>query len=367
LKQLYSNSKEACSSQSYDSKINPKGVFANNELDLSEIEIYGFDYDYTLAYYNSNIFGLLFNLARDILIDKYKYPKELECLGYTDSFPIRGLHFDKRNGWFMKIDSYHNIQLGTVYYGMNQVSDEDVKKFYNGTHVRIDDIGYTQTSSTMHHFIDLFCLPEMHLIASIIDYFIKHSVQFSPDYIFNDVSEAISSIHRNQYLHQAISKSIREYILPGDQDDSFEACEKLREFLLRLKKAGKNTFLITNSKYWFVNIGMNILCGQNWQQLFDVIVCQARKPLFFTSNAKPFREYIHGKDLIDIKTWKTINKFEPNRIYIEGNLFQLLEFTHWSNKKILYFGDNLYSDLVQPFLKYGWRNLKNLFKTLISH
>ena len=28
---------------------NPKGVFAIDEIDLSEIDVYGFDYDYTLA------------------------------------------------------------------------------------------------------------------------------------------------------------------------------------------------------------------------------------------------------------------------------------------------------------------------------
>lgn len=27
----------------------------------------------------------------------------------------RGLHLDIKRGWLMKVDSYHNIQLGTVY------------------------------------------------------------------------------------------------------------------------------------------------------------------------------------------------------------------------------------------------------------
>lgn len=27
----------------------------------------------------------------------------------------RGLHLDIKRGWLMKVDSFHNIQLGTVY------------------------------------------------------------------------------------------------------------------------------------------------------------------------------------------------------------------------------------------------------------
>ncbi len=101
---------------------------------------------------------------------------------------------------------------------------------------------------------------------------------------------------------------------------------------------------------------MSVLFGKSWQHLFDVIVCQARKPSFFTSTKKPFREYVPDDNNVNtIASWQPISKFEQNKIYTEGNLYQLLEFTGWSNKKILYFGDNLYSDLVQPFLQYGWR------------
>lgn len=33
------------------SLIDPEGVFANNELDLSEVDVYGFDYDCKLSYF----------------------------------------------------------------------------------------------------------------------------------------------------------------------------------------------------------------------------------------------------------------------------------------------------------------------------
>lgn len=52
--------------------MNPKGVFACNELDLEEVQVYGFDYDYTLACYKRSMDYLLYNLGRDMLIQKYK-------------------------------------------------------------------------------------------------------------------------------------------------------------------------------------------------------------------------------------------------------------------------------------------------------
>lgn len=51
--------------------VNPRGVFACNELDLSEVKVYGFDYDYTLAHYKPTLEHLLYNLGREVLLEKY--------------------------------------------------------------------------------------------------------------------------------------------------------------------------------------------------------------------------------------------------------------------------------------------------------
>lgn len=52
--------------------VNKTSVFACNELDLEEIQVYGFDYDYTLACYKKSLHYLLYDLARDMLVEKYK-------------------------------------------------------------------------------------------------------------------------------------------------------------------------------------------------------------------------------------------------------------------------------------------------------
>lgn len=50
----------------------PFAVYANNELDLSEINVFGFDYDYTLACYRENLPFLIYDLGRTALIKNHK-------------------------------------------------------------------------------------------------------------------------------------------------------------------------------------------------------------------------------------------------------------------------------------------------------
>lgn len=121
LIEAYANSKIICESYEAKELVDPKGVFTNNEIDLKEIQVYGFDYDYTLAYYNVSLYKLLFDLARDSLVEHFKYPLGLKDLEYIHTFPIRGLHLDKRKGWLMKIDSYHNIQMGKKVNGIHLI------------------------------------------------------------------------------------------------------------------------------------------------------------------------------------------------------------------------------------------------------
>ncbi len=183
--------------------------------------MYGFDYDYTLAYYNDSLYNLIFDLARDALILNHKYPEGLRQCKYLPQFPIRGLHMDKRRGWLMKVDSYHNIQLGTVFNGMYAVSNDEVIRSYGGSlRLNIEDIGYSQTSSTFHHFVDLFCLPEICLFACVIQFFLDKKISFTPDYIFADIKQAVDSIHRSHLLHKSIVQNIDDYLLPIEQKDS---------------------------------------------------------------------------------------------------------------------------------------------------
>jgi len=64
------------------------------------------------------------------------------------------------------------------------------------------------------------------------------------------------------------------------------------KLLKMLKQRGKKLFVLTNSPFPFVDGGMCYLFqdfkGENWKDLFDVVVALAAKPNFYTSQ-RPFR------------------------------------------------------------------------------
>ncbi|CAF1475807.1 unnamed protein product [Adineta ricciae] len=363
LKQLYEVLKHESQSSTYpySEKINPNGIFANNELDLQKIKVYGFDFDYTLARYKPTLHSLIYDNAKTFLVKNLRYPDALMNFSYRPGMGARGLHLDIKRGWLMKVDSYHNIQLGTVYHGMRAVSDEEVLAAHHGTKLTIDVVGYLGRTSNMFQFVDIFSIPEITLLRDVTQYFIDNSIPFATEYVHYDVQEAVSAFHKSGAMHRIVGNNVETY---------FEENARLKTFLQRLRDANKQIFIITNSAYWYVNHGMSYLLGENWQDFFDIIICQARKPSFFAEQKRPFREIDVHKNS---KSWARVQKLEHGKVYVEvcwkiafqwnlpcrfcskGNLTNLISMTNWQGNDVLYIGDHIYGDLADLFLKYGWR------------
>lgn len=49
--------------------IDKRAVFANNETNLADIEVYGFDYDYTLAGYSDSLRDVIFEMGKHALVN----------------------------------------------------------------------------------------------------------------------------------------------------------------------------------------------------------------------------------------------------------------------------------------------------------
>ncbi|KAK5902011.1 hypothetical protein CesoFtcFv8_007313 [Champsocephalus esox] len=326
--------------------VNPDTIFANNEMSLRDTEVYGFDYDYTLAFYSRNLHTLIFNIARDILITNHRYPEGLRDYEYIPNFAVRGLHYDVQKGLLMKIDAFHYIQLGTVYRGLDPVPDEEVIAMYEGCHVPLENMsdfyGKSSHGQTMKQFMDIFSLPEMTLLSCVNDFFMRHNIDYEPVHLYKDVKEAIRDVHVKGIMYRAVEADIGKYICYGEQ--SHAVVKKLAEH-------GKKMFLITNSPFDFVDRGMNFIVGKDWRDLFDIVIVQADKPGFFNDRRKPFRRVTDKGALL----WDRIHKLEKGKIYKQGNLYEFLRLTGWGGSKVLYFGDHIYSDLADLTLKHGWR------------
>ncbi|KAL7093209.1 hypothetical protein ACP275_11G029100 [Erythranthe tilingii] len=322
-------------------KIDPKGIYINKNLRLDNIQVYGFDYDYTLAHYSANLQSLIYDLAKEYLVNEIRYPECCMDFKYDSSFPIRGLYYDKSKGCLMKLDFFGSIEPDGCYFGRRKLSRSEINDLYGTRHIGRDQ------ARGLVGLMDFFCFSEACLIADIVQHFVDAKLEFDASYVYEDVNRAIQHVHQSGLVHRGILSDPKKYLLKNGQ---------LLRFLRMLRENGKKLFLLTNSPYYFVDGGMHFMLedslGQqdSWRELFDVVIAKANKPDFYTSE-HPFRCYDEEKDTL---AFSKVDAFLPNNIYYHGCLKTFLEITKWNGPEVIYFGDHLFSDLRGPS-KAGWR------------
>ncbi|KAF7231973.1 hypothetical protein EG68_08650 [Paragonimus skrjabini miyazakii] len=332
----------------------PYGVFVNNEVKLGKLHIFGFDYDHTLATYTPALDEFIFNEARDWMVRQMRYPDDLLDMNYAADFAIRGLHFDAKRGYLMKVDAFHNIQLDTVHRGLTPVSYEESLAAFHGNHLPSTSLkqqispgsGSSASSPSkrplMFQLMDFFTIPEFYLLCSIIEFFERGHIGYQPVHIFRDVSSAVARVHKSGLLGLNIMANPEKYIR-RDPD--------LPIFLRKLAANGRKLFLISNSSAAFIDRGLRFLIGSDWKDLFDVTISGANKPGFFQHDSNSFR---HVDDCGTFKDWEGVKSLHRGHIYEGGSLQELIKLTQWNAENILYFGDHVYSDLADAANLEGW-------------
>ncbi|XP_044172224.1 LOW QUALITY PROTEIN: 5'-nucleotidase domain-containing protein 2-like [Acropora millepora] len=389
-----------CSESTSHALVDEQAMFANNELGMRHnfIDVYGFDYDYTLALYTNAMHFLIYDLAVKELINTYGYPQGIvDDMKYDPDFAIRGLHFDT----------------------CNERGNRSSRRKEPGPHWWEGHVGFCLKGPrrTMHQMIDLFSYPEMVLLSSVIEVttcmvYMNVKVKLLLFFLFfRPWQQAVQNVHRSGKLYQTVMNDIDTYL---------KRSPLLGELLHSLGSSGKMLFLITNSGFEFVKKGMDHMLGKGWRDLFDIIITQARKPSFYHQPAsRPFRcmdTRLHRP------TWQKVSALCKGQVYMEslttiviiqsrssqarietnqsqstkcqdesirdpiqtqfsdrrstqrttlrinflvickliislahGNIDQFMNFTGWFGPNVLYLGDHVYSDLRDPVLHHGWR------------
>ena len=327
--------------------IAPRAVFAVNQINLQDIHVYGFDYDYTLAQYADLMQDFIYKEATNFLVKNYHFPKDLLSLQYLPKFCIRGLHYDIPRSLLMKVDICNVIQLGTVHRGLHKLTDEEVWKVLRSRHIpkQLMEQSYVG-GETLRQLMDIFSLPEMMLLANVVDYFDEKNIRFDPKILFENVQLAVRDVHISGLLYEEVTNNIEQYLVKNS----------LCDLINRLASAKKKLFLITNSKFHFVNHGMCHLLGPDWQEAFDVVIVQAKKPHFFKTMVRPFKTVVQGGISSEMMvSWDRVTEFKKGIVYCEGCLDELMKLSKWQGTEVLYFGDQIYADLSELAYAHGWR------------
>ena len=154
------------------------------------------DLDYTLASYKKGVEYLIHDIAKHHLVNKYGYPEDIASLVYDPRFPIRGLHYDVEKGLFLKVDSSHQVQLGTVYRGRQPLTDQEVNQLYSRRQLSVASLEPNLSPSPhrntkMVQLVDIFSKPEMSLMASVMEHFMRNKLEVQPESLHYDVSTSI--------------------------------------------------------------------------------------------------------------------------------------------------------------------------------
>jgi HAD superfamily 5'-nucleotidase-like hydrolase len=325
-------------------------VYANNYVNLQNIQVIGFDLDYTLVNYTNEVQRLIYESAQEILIHSYGFPAQLKDCKYDPNFAIRGLSVDMSNGILCKLSHLQRVALHATYHGKHPISVEAMEKLYGESrHVPYNSL------QRMRPLYDLFSIVEASLISDLIDYFEHrkrfHGESYDPAAVMEDIEAAVRDVHISGNMHSTIVQDLDKYVLPSP---------KLPELFTHLHNVGqKKLFLCTNSPYKYASRIMRHLMGipahdlqgsHLWRECFDVIICSASKPMFYNTKTS-FRQWNIDSCLPSSTPVKSLEK---GSVYIHGSCYALHKLTGWKGREVLYIGDNLRADLREARRWHGW-------------
>ncbi|CAF4031637.1 unnamed protein product [Rotaria sordida] len=330
-------------------------IFVNRSLQLDRIKFYGFDMDYTLALYKSPEFEeLTFQEVIESLIE-LGYPEQIRDFVYDRTFPLRGLWYDKLYGNLLKVDAHGNIL--TVVHGFKFLSGHEVRQYYPNKYITGDDRIYV--------YYTLFSLPEIYLIACLIDYFSnvasyvedRTAIKFGENIlsfraIFNDVRNSVERVHYKGQLKEMVCQNIEKYIHKDEQ---------LPILLDRIRSHGAKTFLLTNSEYWYTDKLMTYLLTiddnnlkRDWKSYFCYIVVDAQKPLFF---AEGTILRIIDPHTGSMKLGSYSGQLQQNEVYSGGSCEVFSKLIGSMGKDVLYVGDHIFGDIIKSKKQKAWRTM----------
>ncbi|MCG3173294.1 MAG: hypothetical protein GMKNLPBB_01472 [Myxococcota bacterium] len=323
---------------SFDKPAPETGVYVNRHLKMSVIHAVGFDMDYTLAIYRiEEMERTAFELAREILVRDFGYPRETLQARFDPGFVIRGLALDGQEGNVIKLDRFRHVR--TAYHGRRKLTEEEIAAIYRKQRISF--------SSERFEWIDtLFSMPETCLFAEIVEMMEQGRYPVvDTAKLCRDIRVSVDTCHRDGSLKGQVRRHMDNYI---------ERDELLAPTLHLLRSSGKKLFLLTNSELEHSDAVMGwLLNGQlneypHWTTYFDAIIVTARKPGFFTGH-EPFLPARPDDPA------QTVRTLERGRIVMGGNLRDFEQMFGVHGEHILYVGDHIYGDILRSKKHTLWR------------
>lgn len=322
-------------------------IFCNRNLRLDQIDVVGFDMDYTLAPYRQDALHRLSIEATVAKLVGRGYPDVLREMPARPDFPIRGLLVDKKHGNVLKMDRFKYVKR--AFHGLRELSREERRAAYHTRRLR--------PSSGRYHWVDtLFGLPEVSVYAAAVEVLDASGGRVDYAQLFHDVRVSIDEAHRDGTMKKRVLADLDSYI---------ERDPRLAPALHRLRSAGKRLFLLTNSHAPYSEAVMSFILDPpgttarkrgGWKRYFDWVFTAAAKPLFFTGRA-PFRPVVVAGGEATLGAPVAGDALERGGMYAGGNMEALGQALGVTGDRVLYVGDHIYGDVLRAKKESAWRTM----------
>lgn len=317
----------------------PRDIFVNRTLNLRSIEVIGYDMDYTLVHYNSEVWeGLAFTHAKDALVaqgwdaQKFSFDEEKVILGLVLDLELGNLVKATRFGYVIK-----------AAHGSRFLTFDEIRNAYGNVRVSLGDPRFVFMNT-------LFSLSEASLYSQLVDRYDKDVGTGAHSFgaLYRAVIRALDSAHMEGRLKQDVI---------ADLANAVAIDPEVPLALLDQKVAGKRLAMITNSDWLYANEVMTFafdrfLPGSMvWRDLFETVIVQATKPRFFSGGSSPYKVMDEERGLLQ----PHIGGYETGSIFHGGNARLLEKSLDVRGDRILYVGDHLFGDVQFPKEEMSWR------------
>ncbi|XP_029160813.1 5'-nucleotidase domain-containing protein 1 [Nylanderia fulva] len=335
-----------------------KSIKSNMDVfKFTDYDCIGFDLDNTLLRYNNtNLVRREYEILAKFLVNERKYSTKHLLKPLTDSdldFMQKGLLLDTEKGNILRVSPDGVIRRAC--HGSHLLSTDQIREIYPEQKWEVTDTFCNDMLATwngplsgkIRSLLDYFDIPSSVAFARAVDTIDEeHAGSLLDKYnVWSDILDGLIYMFSkdNFQLGEGINGDIKK-----NPEKYLRKCSPETVSWLREVKKKSATFLLTGSYVDFASFTANYALGKDWQSLFDIIICYARKPGFFTNN-RPFITIINNHETCCCVRSKDLKRGE---IYSQGNWSELSEFlvriTRKSDPRCLYIGDNLIQDIYVP-------------------
>lgn len=282
--------------------------------------------------------------------DKLNQPLNLDFLQ-------KGLVLDAFKGNIIKLDK--NGKILKAFHGETPLSDEEIDRMYGADRTWIASSEFIKNplntwngpySEQMRTLLDYFDIP-ISLIMSRAVASLNQNNPPSEYRVWDDILAGLFEMYKRENFNDGSSEYF-EALKSNPDKYLLRTNPKVIEWLKELKEVnGKALFLLTGSDISFANFTASYALGDNWRDLFDSVVCYAKKPGFFVEIDRPFYR-VDLEKLAETEEIPRGERLKFNTTYSQGcwsSLKNLLKEKSGScEPKTLYVGDNLVQDVLCP-------------------